>query len=435
MESQETVANSLPDGKPLVDETQTLPNVLKIELANFTSEIASILGSKLDQIRTELKSSKQGPSHDKNTQEYPCNQESRDKVSSSEDELRSSDSKLSTNKKNRKRKETTPNSDGNRSSDSKLSTYKKKSKKGKRRISVSPNSHIDIKDSSSDAPYDSDFSSKLDNISKRRKIDSPDSILTAITEDLQEKEKLSPPVTDPLAQIFNSIWESKLKPEKIKERQEKTLRPENLPFLKAKKVNEEIWSLNTGQMPHVRSADVKLQKIQDIMSKALVPVLQITEELICLKDNPEHKVDPSKGVNLCVDAMVLASQANTLMDNYRREQFRQVLPNNLRSLCQAPKTVSEKLFGDDIDKRIQDIQSQSKLKDTLSDQKKGYSSNYNNRHSYPKQGSKNYHSFSKKGKTTSGKQYQKWNPNEYNNQRDQKPYQNSQNRNQNQRRY
>ena len=97
--------------------------------------------------------------------------------------------------------------------------------------------------------------------------------------------------------------------------------------------------------------------------------------------------------------MVLASQANTLMDNYRREQFRQVLPNNLRSLCQAPKTVSEKLFGDDIDKRIQDIQSQSKLKDTLSDQKKGYSSNYNNRHSYPKQGSKNYHSFSKKGKT------------------------------------
>ena len=58
MESQETAENSLPDGKPLVDETQTLPNVLKIELANFTSEIASILGSKLDQIRTELKSSK-----------------------------------------------------------------------------------------------------------------------------------------------------------------------------------------------------------------------------------------------------------------------------------------------------------------------------------------------------------------------------------------
>ena len=49
-----------------------------------------------------------------------------------------------------------------------------------------------------------------------------------------------------------------------------------------------------------------------LLADGLVPVLQIIDELICLKDNPEHKVDPSKGVNLCVEEMVLQSWTKIL---------------------------------------------------------------------------------------------------------------------------
>ena len=48
-----------------------------------------------------------------------------------------------------------------------------------------------------------------------------------------------------------------------------------------------------------------------------------------------------------------------------RDQFKVLLPNELRSLASDPKDVSKLLFGDNLEKRIQELTTQAKLKASL----------------------------------------------------------------------
>ena len=133
-----------------------------------------------------------------------------------------------------------------------------------------------------------------------------------------------------------------------------------------KKCNEEIWSLNTGKMPHIRSNDIKLQSAQNTYFKATLPIIRLAHSLVSARENPvECKIDTEKALQECMDSLMLQAAAQLQLDNFRRDQFKAILPNDLRSLAADPNDGSKLLYGDNLDKRIQDINAQSKIKSSL----------------------------------------------------------------------
>ena len=55
-------------------------------------------------------------------------------------------------------------------------------------------------------------------------------------------EKLSPSVHPALAEIVSKVWTTCLSQQKLKDKKENFLRPDNIDSLVVKKCNEEIWS-------------------------------------------------------------------------------------------------------------------------------------------------------------------------------------------------
>ena len=73
-------------------------------------------------------------------------------------------------------------------------------------------------------------------------------------------------------------------------------------------------------------------------------------------------MDTEKALQDCMDSLMLQAAAQSQLDNFRRDQFKAILPNDLRSLAADPNDGSKLLFGDNLDKRIQDIIAQFKLR-------------------------------------------------------------------------
>ena len=163
---------------------------------------------------------------------------------------------------------------------------------------------------------------------------------------------------------MSKVWTTCLSQQKDKK--ESFLRPDNIDSLVVKKCNEEIWSLNTGKMPRIRSNDIKLQSAQNTYIKATLPIIRLAHSLVSTRENTvECKIDTEKALQECMDSLVLQAAAQSQLDNFRSDQFKAILPNDLRSLAADPNDGSKLLFGDNLDKRIQDINAQSKIKSSL----------------------------------------------------------------------
>ena len=69
------------------------------------------------------------------------------------------------------------------------------------------------------------------------------------------------------------IW-TKLSNDKLKEKLSICSRPENCENVTGTKVNPEVWSkIRSG----TRSGDLKLQRLQNVIQKAMIPLIKLTE--------------------------------------------------------------------------------------------------------------------------------------------------------------
>ena len=186
-----------------------------------------------------------------------------------------------------------------------------------------------------------------------------------------EFEQLSPPVHSALAEIVSKVWTICISQQKLKGKEENFLRPENIDSLVVKKCNEEFWSVNTGKIPHIRSKEIKLQSAENTYIKATLPIIGLAHSLVSARENPvESKMDTEKAFQDCIDSLMLQTAAQSQLDNFRRDQFEAIL----RSLASDPKDGLKLLFGDNLDKRIQDINAQSRIKNSLTTNAQGRSS-------------------------------------------------------------
>jgi hypothetical protein len=98
---------------------------------------------------------------------------------------------------------------------------------------------------------------------------------------------------------------TKLSEDKLKEKQRLYTRLQNCETLVTTRVNAEIWA---KLQSHTRSVDIRLQKVQALLLKDIVPILQIANTQLSSDggQNENHK----EMTRQALDAISLLSQAN-----------------------------------------------------------------------------------------------------------------------------
>ena len=116
----------------------------------------------------------------------------------------------------------------------------------------------------------------------------------------------------------------------------------------------------------VRSADIKLQKVQKSLVKGATAVVSVVNNLITASGMPSK----NEAVNNLMDGVLLLANANMELNVRRREALRPELHASYRYLCAPSNPISLELFEDDLPKAVKDITDTNRITSKLQRDKK-----------------------------------------------------------------
>ena len=191
-----------------------------------------------------------------------------------------------------------------------------------------------------------------------------DVMLDNIAKDLVNQNEAGLPISDKVATLFNSIVANPLSSDKLSEKLKSYLRPNNC-NLETKLVNPDIWTnvLSSKQ----RSYDVKLQRVQNLLVKSTTGLLRSVDDLVKAKNDKTITVKTMrKSMNSVIqqnmDALALLANAHRSNEQIRREYLSYTFVPEERALANNVPYDSKLLFGDDISKRLNEVNGTTKLK-------------------------------------------------------------------------
>ncbi|KAK6175963.1 hypothetical protein SNE40_014335 [Patella caerulea] len=163
---------------------------------------------------------------------------------------------------------------------------------------------------------------------------------------MQNQEITSSAVDDELAKIVNGLFTDGLTDEFYKELVKKYNKPENCELLTNIKVNQLIWDITT---PKTQNMDIKFQITQTCLAKAGVILTQLADKL-----NKDPNADESH-IEEITSAIGLLGHGFHQLCMRRRELIKHELRSEYLHLCSPSIKYTDKLFGDDIEKKVKDI--------------------------------------------------------------------------------
>ena len=179
-------------------------------------------------------------------------------------------------------------------------------------------------------------------------------ILESISQQFLVKEEVGSPLKNSkLAGIINNLFIEKLDEEKLEKLVKTYNKPENCPNMITPKCNEEIWRgdiLNTSR----RSNDIVLQKIQMHTVKAASAMADACDKIMeknLKSDQCREMITP------VIDALALLGVVTAEINQFRREQMEDQCPVKMQPLTKKVPPESEWLFGNDLSKRIDQLNS------------------------------------------------------------------------------
>ena len=226
--------------------------------------------------------------------------------------------------------------------------------KGKRPLKKPTGAREELSDSFSDGEIHDDDEDTLS-------IDCmDDDLLKEINLDLDNQEKTADKVAESMADIINKRFAHGLSDNKLKERFDKYLRPENCPKMTVPRVNPEIWK----DLPAVvKQADVKLASVQRAIVKATAALAQSTQ--VILKAHTQKKITDAdvkaKVTDQNADALALLGHASHELSMRRRYSLRPHLPKDLMGLCSESVPITDQLFGDNLTAAVKEVRELDKL--------------------------------------------------------------------------
>ena len=174
-------------------------------------------------------------------------------------------------------------------------------------------------------------------------------------------DQTGPSVDDQLANLVSGLCKDQLPKAKLEAVLEKYRRPENCTNLVAPKVNKVVWQ----QLKQtVRTADNGLQRCQKLILASVYAILQA-----CAQTTVETRPP-------LIHALVLAMSANREINLRRREFLRPHLNAKYAALCNPSTPITTELFGDDINKEIDQLTKASQLSNRLTTSRRGRGSRF-----------------------------------------------------------
>ena len=171
---------------------------------------------------------------------------------------------------------------------------------------------------------------------------------------LDTEEKTGPRVLDKLATALNAAVSKRSVKGAISNIAKKYFRPENCTYLCAPKVNAEIWNAIDSQS---HTQDLVLQDIQKSISLALVPIIQLAEQVV----NPNTELDRGSIKTVLTDSLSLIGHAQFYISQRRRFNIRPYLNDKYKPICNSDVPLTNELFGNDCHKKIKELGDPTKI--------------------------------------------------------------------------
>ncbi|XP_069110096.1 uncharacterized protein [Argopecten irradians] len=212
--------------------------------------------------------------------------------------------------------------------------------------------HENYEDEGSSEPEDG-FNEILDEIDdcNEDKSDVED-LLKDMEEIYNSEEACGPNINDKLASSCNGAFRTMIGTHRLNDTKAKYNRPANCPNLTTPKVNIEVW---TEAKSFAKTRDKSLQKVQAMMAKATIPVLEVTDNLITASKGGNTGRSVKDNVAKLTDAIKMQAWAFTELSQIRKDNFKHSLDKRYQKLCMPGNAVTTELFGDDLPKKIKDI--------------------------------------------------------------------------------
>ena len=163
----------------------------------------------------------------------------------------------------------------------------------------------------------------------------------------------APNIKHTLASATKLLWQTALDKQKVQEKLDNLIIPDNCPFLNVQRTNDEIFS---QLRPETAAQDVHIQQNLKILAKTAVPLLTLLDDLASLK--PGHILQQSDIASLTTaasNALTLLSHQNNRMVQERKNKIVRTLSSDLKGLRKVNDLDSDLLFGADIVTRIQTL--------------------------------------------------------------------------------
>ncbi|MES9882492.1 MAG: hypothetical protein ABW185_16610 [Sedimenticola sp.] len=211
-------------------------------------------------------------------------------------------------------------------------------------------------------------------------------MLQSMKKKFEKSEEYSPAVHTDVADLVNTALKNNVNSNDAKELQAKYVRPGNCDTVIVPDINPELWENKSISRYH-RTQDCRLQKIQGLITSAIVPITQLVNAAVT-----DDKLDDT-GFEHAVDALSLLTYAHNGCSMFRRQKLERSLDEKYKGLCNSTAPVTNHLFGDDLNKKVTEMQTMQKLaKEVSMKQKTGKMFTGKRRHEVSRYGKGKYSS-------------------------------------------
>ena len=155
-----------------------------------------------------------------------------------------------------------------------------------------------------------------------------------------------------MSKIVNTLFLNDTEEEKLKTINKKYPTPESRPAIVAPKANSEIW--NENLQASRRMTDINLRKIQLLNVSAAYVVIEVCEKVVS-RLGKFKQVLSMELLTPLVDSLAFIGKAAKDINQLRRDILKSRLPAKMKQLTKNVPAESELLFGDDLNKRISQI--------------------------------------------------------------------------------
>jgi len=162
-----------------------------------------------------------------------------------------------------------------------------------------------------------------------------------------QDEAVGSKVNDTLAKTVNTLFRKRLSDDTVNEKLKSIHRPANCDSLTVPRVNPLIWEKLQSD---TRSGDIKVQKIEKVLFKGTIGVVEVIDTLLGQKDTLAQSL-----AKKLTSSLAFTSHAIYELNMKRRELIKPDLNSQFKHLCSSHVPITDELFGDDLSKYVKDI--------------------------------------------------------------------------------